>query len=73
MFGIGKGFALKQLRVSENFNVQAEVFNNKLATNEEIFIAGEAALVSLYNGSTSEITQGEAECYFNCFMSAIDP
>ena len=23
--------------------------------------------------NASEIAQGEAECYFNCFMSAIDP
>ena len=26
VFGIGKGAALKQLRSSENFNIQAEMF-----------------------------------------------
>ena len=51
VFGIGKRVALKQLRSSEDFNVQAVVFNNNLATSEEIAIAGEAALVSLYSGS----------------------
>ena len=51
VFGIGKGVALKQLRSSEDFNVQAEVFNNNLTTSEEIAVAGEAALVSLYSGS----------------------
>ena len=56
VFGIGKGVALKQLRSSEDFNVQAEVFNNNLATSEEIAVAGEAALVSLYSGSKKRDT-----------------
>ena len=51
VFGIGKGVALKQLRNSEDFNIQAEVFNRRSATDEEITIAGERALVSLYTGS----------------------
>ena len=51
VFGIGKGVALKQLRNSENFNIQAEVFNRRSVTTEEIAIAGERALVSLYSGS----------------------
>ena len=51
VFGIGKGIALKQLRNSEDFNIQAEVFNRRSVTTEEIAIAGERALVSLYSGS----------------------
>ena len=51
VFGIGKGAALKQLRSSENFHVQAEVFNGRSVTAEEIAYAGERALVSLYSGS----------------------
>ena len=51
VFGIGKGVALKQLRNSEDFNIQAEVFNRRSVTTEEIAIAGESALVSLYSGS----------------------
>ena len=48
---IGKGAVLKQLRNSEDFSIQAEVFNNRLATAEEIATAGEKALVSFYSGS----------------------
>ena len=51
VFGIGKGVALKQLRNSEYFNVQAEVFNRRSVSAEEIAVAGEKALVSLYSGS----------------------
>ena len=51
VFGIGKGVALKQLRNSEDLNIQAEVFNRRSVTTEEIAIAGERALVSLYSGS----------------------
>ena len=56
VFGIGKGVALKQLRSSEDFNIQAEVFNRRSVTAEEIAKAGEKALVSLYNGNREEDT-----------------
>ena len=56
VFGIGKGAALKQLRSSEDFSIQAEVFNRRSVTAEEIAKAGEKALVSLYNGSREEDT-----------------
>ena len=42
---------LKQLRNSEDFSIQAEVFNNRLAMAEEIATAGEKALVSFYSRS----------------------
>ena len=51
VFGIGKGVALKQLRNNEDFNIQAEVFNRRSVTTEEVAIAGEKALVCLYSGS----------------------
>ena len=51
VYGIGKGVALKHLRNSEYFNIQAEVFNRRSVSAEEIAVAGEKALVSLYSGS----------------------
>lgn len=48
VFGIGKGVALKQLRNSVDFNLQAQTFSNSMATPEEIGTAGEGAL---YSGS----------------------
>lgn len=51
VFGIGKGVALKQLKNNAIFCVHAEVLNKRGATAEEIAMAGESALVSLYSGS----------------------
>ena len=43
--------ALKHLRISVYFNIQTEVFNRRSVSAEEIAVAGEKALVSLYSGS----------------------
>jgi len=43
--------ALKHLRNSEYFNIQAEVFNRRSVSAEEIAVASVKALVSLYSGS----------------------
>ena len=48
MHGIGKGITLKRLINSEDF---VEVFNNRLATTEDVAIAGERGLVNLYSGN----------------------
>ena len=51
VFGIGKGVALKQLRSSEDLNVQAKVFNRRFVIVKEIAYVGERASVSLYSES----------------------
>ena len=48
VFGIGKGVVLKQLRISIS---KQKCFNKRSVTTEEIAIAGERALLSLYSGS----------------------
>ena len=53
LFGIGKGVPLRKLKSDSHFRQQAEVFKNK-TSKEEVFTAGEKALVSLYGGRTNE-------------------
>ena len=50
VFGIGKPEALKKLRSNAFFRKKADVFQDPHATPEDIRIAGENALVCLYNG-----------------------
>jgi len=54
LYGIGKGTSIKKFQSSEHFREQAKVFAKESATPEEIFIAGEQALVTLYNGTPGE-------------------
>ena len=54
LYGVGKGTAIKKFQSSEHFREQAKVFAKESATPEEISIAGEQALVALYNGKPGE-------------------
>ena len=49
VFGIGKQETLKKLRSNAFFREKADVFHDPHATPEDIRIAGENALVCLYN------------------------
>ena len=51
--GIGKAAALKKYANSLNFREQAKVFNSP-STVDDIVVAGENALVSLYGGKPGE-------------------
>ena len=46
--------ALKQFKSSSRFREQARMFSTESATSEEVCVAGEEALVILYNGSLGE-------------------
>ncbi len=46
--GIGKGASLKEFKTSQHFREQAAVFDKESASPEEIFAAGEQALVAMY-------------------------
>ena len=48
--GIGKGNALKKFREGGQFCEVAEVFNLSSASKEDIAVAGEEALITLYHG-----------------------
>ena len=52
LHGIGKGVALKKLATDLLFYEQAEAFNRPAATKEEIVLAGEKALLCLYNSKS---------------------
>ena len=52
--GIGKGNSLKKFRDCNHFRDLAKAFNFPSATAEEIVIAGEQILVSMYNGKPGE-------------------
>jgi hypothetical protein len=54
IFGIGKGVALKQIRTSEHFRAQAQIFTQSNSSKEEIMAAGERAIVSLFSGLRGE-------------------
>ena len=54
VFGLGKGVAVKHLQASAHFSVQAQVFNSSHVTKDEVALAGEKALVYLYNGKPGE-------------------
>ena len=53
-YGIGKGLSLKIFQQNEHLQPQAAVFQNDLATSEEIASAGKHALVCLYKGKEGE-------------------
>ena len=54
LFGIGKGTSLKRFKSSKHFQAQANVFNVANSTPNDIMVAGERALVELYNGNSKE-------------------
>ncbi|MES9882763.1 MAG: hypothetical protein ABW185_17995 [Sedimenticola sp.] len=54
VFGIGKPVALKKLVSSEYFRQQAAVYCNTGSTKNDVEVAGENALVCLYNGKPGE-------------------
>lgn len=60
MHGIGKGMPLRKLKSDPHFIQQAEVFMNTVS-KEEIFHAGEQALLCLYGGTVGEGL--DALCY----------
>ena len=55
--GIGKAAALKKYANSLHFKEQAKVFNSP-STVDDIVVAGENALVSLYGGKPRENLDG---------------
>ena len=54
LYGIGKGTSLKKFKTSQHFQEQATMFDTESDSPEEIFAAGEQALVALYNGKLGE-------------------
>ena len=54
LFGLGKGLAVKRIKSDFQFYQQAKVFNQIGQAKEDIIVAGERALVSLYGGATEE-------------------
>jgi len=54
LHGIGKGVALKKIITDALFREQAGVFNRPSVTKEDVILAGEKALVCLYNGRSDE-------------------
>jgi hypothetical protein len=54
VFGFGKPVALKKLKSSAFFQLQAVMFKRPLSTRDDIVTAGEHALVCLYNGQQGE-------------------
>ena len=54
LYGIGKGTSLKKFKSSTHFREQAKVFDAQSAFPEDIVVAGEQALVCLYNGKPAE-------------------
>ena len=53
-FGLGKGLAVKEIKKAK-FREQAEVFNSVEAAKDELVVAGEKALVSLYGGGDERL------------------
>ena len=54
LFGLGKGLAAKRIKSDFQFCQQAKVFNQIGQAKEDIIVAGERALVSLYGGAKEE-------------------
>lgn len=54
LFGIGKAAVLKRFRTNKALQQAAKVFDCVSATTEEIKLAGEKALVVMYNGKKDE-------------------
>ena len=54
LYGIGKGTSLKKFKSSTHFREQAKVFDAQSAFAEDVVVAGEQALVCLYNGKPAE-------------------
>ena len=52
--GIGKGVALTKIRTDALFREQANVFNHPGASKDEVIMAGEKALLCLYNCRSDE-------------------
>ena len=54
LFGLGKGLAVKRIKSDFKFCQQDKVFNQIGQAKEDIIVAGERALVSLYGGAKEE-------------------
>jgi len=54
LHGIGKGKALKKIKMDAVFREQALVFSKKEASKTDILAAGEKALTYLYKGRSNE-------------------
>ena len=54
LFGLGKGLAVKRIKCDFQFGQQAKVFNQIGQAKEDIIVAGERGLVSLYGGGKDE-------------------
>jgi len=52
--GIGKGVALTKIRIDALFREQANVFNHPGTSKDEVIMAGEKALLCLYNCRSDE-------------------
>ena len=53
-FGSGKGLAVKEIK-KVKFRERAEVFNSAESAKDELVVAGEKALVSLYGGGDERL------------------
>ena len=54
LFGIGKAAILKKFETNTVLQQSAKVFDDESAAPEEIAVAGEKALVEMYNGKKNE-------------------
>ena len=54
LFGIGKGSILKKIKQNNDLQQAAKVFDNPHSTQAQVEIAGEKALVVMYNGKSSD-------------------
>ena len=54
LFGIGKAAILKKFKTNTVLQQSAKVFDDESAAPEEIAVAGEKALVEMYNGKKNE-------------------
>ena len=54
LFGLGKGLAVKRIKSDFQLCLQAKVFNQIGQAKEDIIVAGEIALASLYGGAKEE-------------------
>ena len=62
LFGIGKAAIMKTFRTNTVLQQSAKVFDDESAAPEEIAVAGEKALVEMYNGKKNESLNARLNC-----------
>jgi len=68
LYGFGKGVSLKKFKSSKHFQMQAKVFSAAESSPNDIMVAGEEALVDLYNGNPRE---GLDSLRYKCFSKKV--